>query len=43
MPIIAIFRGGALPYLICNIIVLLAISLFAPLTTWLPLALGYSL
>ena len=33
MPIIAIFRG-ALPYLICNIIVLLAISLFAPLTTW---------
>ncbi|NBH71626.1 TRAP transporter large permease [Clostridiaceae bacterium] len=42
MPIIAIFRG-ALPYLICNIIVLLAISLFAPLTTWLPLALGYSL
>ena len=42
MPIIAIFKG-ALPYLICNIIVLLAISLFAPLTTWLPLALGYSL
>lgn len=42
MPIIAIFRG-ALPYLICNIIVLLAISLWAPLTTWLPLALGYSL
>lgn len=42
MPIIAIFRG-ALPYLICNIIVLMAISLFAPLTTWLPLALGYSL
>ena len=42
MPIIAIFKG-ALPYLICNIIVLMAISLFAPLTTWLPLALGYSL
>ncbi len=42
MPIIAIFRG-ALPYLICNVIVLMAISLFAPLTTWLPLALGYSL
>lgn len=42
MPIIAIFRG-ALPYLICNIIVLMVISLFAPLTTWLPLALGYSL
>lgn len=42
MPIIAIFKG-ALPYLICNIIVLLTISLWAPLTTWLPLALGYSL
>lgn len=42
MPIIAIFRG-ALPYLVCNIIVLIAISLWAPLTTWLPLALGYSL
>lgn len=42
MPIIAIFKG-ALPYLICNIIVLLAISLWAPLTTWLPLLLGYSL
>ncbi len=42
MPIITIFRG-ALPYLICNVIVLMAISLFAPLTTWLPLALGYSL
>lgn len=42
MPIISIFKG-ALPYLICNIIVLMAISLFAPLTTWLPLALGYSL
>ncbi|MCI6887406.1 MAG: TRAP transporter large permease [Lachnospiraceae bacterium] len=42
MPIIAIFKG-ALPYVICNIIVLLAISLWAPLTTWLPLMLGYSL
>lgn len=42
MPIIAIFRG-ALPYLVCNIIVLLVISLWSPLTTWLPLALGYSL
>jgi len=42
MPIIDIFKG-ALPYLICNIIVLLAISLWSPLTTWLPLALGYSL
>lgn len=42
MPIIAIFKG-ALPYLICNIIVLLAISLCGPLTTWLPQLLGYSL
>lgn len=42
MPIIAFFKG-ALPYLICNIIVLLAISLWGPLTTWLPLMLGYSL
>lgn len=42
MPVVDIFKG-ALPYLTCNIIVLLAISLFAPLTTWLPLALGYSL
>lgn len=42
MPVIAIFKG-ALPYLVCNIIVLLAISLWGPLTTWLPLLLGYSL
>ena len=42
MPIIAIFKG-ALPYVICNIVVLLAISLWAPLTTWLPQLLGYSL
>lgn len=42
MPVISIFKG-ALPYVICNIIVLLAISLWAPLTTWLPLLLGYSL
>ncbi len=42
MPIISIFKG-ALPYLICNVIVLIAISLIGPLTTWLPLALGYSL
>ncbi len=42
MPIFAIFKG-ALPYVICNILVLIAISLWAPLTTWLPLMLGYSL
>lgn len=42
MPVIKIFKG-ALPYVICNIIVLIAISLWAPLTTWLPQLLGYSL
>lgn len=42
MPIVDIFKG-ALPYVICNLIVLIAISLWAPLTTWLPLILGYSL
>lgn len=42
MPIVDIFKG-ALPYVICNIIVLVAISLWGPLTTWLPLLLGYSL
>ena len=42
MPIIEIFRH-ALPYITCNIIVLIAIAVFEPLTTWLPLMLGYSL
>lgn len=42
MPIVDIFKG-ALPYVICNIIVLISISLWGPLTTWLPLQLGYSL
>ena len=42
MPVIKIFKG-ALPYVICNIIVLIAISLWGPLTTWLPQLLGYSL
>lgn len=40
MPIIDIFKG-ALPYVTCNVIVLVAISLFPPLTTWLPALLGY--
>ena len=40
MPIIDIFKG-ALPYIICNIIVLIAISLWPALTTWLPALLGY--
>lgn len=42
MPVINIFKG-ALPYIICNIIVLIAISLWGPLTTWLPVLMGYSI
>ena len=42
MPIIDIFKG-ALPYVICNVIVLISISVFPALTTALPLAMGYSL
>lgn len=42
MPIIDIFKGAA-PYLICNVIVLISISVWAPLTTWLPTMLGYSI
>lgn len=42
MPIIRIFKG-ALPFVICNVIVLIAISLWPTLTTWLPLLLNYSL
>lgn len=40
MPVVDIFKG-ALPYLCCNIIVLICISLWTPLTTWLPTILGY--
>jgi len=40
MPIISIFKG-ALPYVTCNVIVLIAISIFPALTTWLPTILGY--
>ena len=40
MPIIDIFKG-ALPYVTCNIIVLICISLFPALTTWLPTIMGY--
>lgn len=40
MPIIEIFKGAA-PYVCCNIIILLAITLWAPLTTWFPALLGY--
>jgi tripartite ATP-independent transporter DctM subunit len=42
MPIIDIFKGAA-PYLVCNVIVLIAISLCPALTTWLPQMMGYSL
>lgn len=42
MPIIDIFKGAA-PYVLCNVLVLLAISLFPVLTTWLPQMLGYTL
>lgn len=40
MPIIDIFKG-ALPYVTCNVIVLIAISLIPQLTIWLPALLGY--
>ena len=42
MPIIDIFKGAA-PYVVCNIIVLLSISVIPQLTTWLPSIMGYSL
>ena len=40
MPVIDIFKG-ALPYVTCNVLVLIAISLFPVLTTWLPAIMGY--
>ncbi|MDR1932887.1 MAG: TRAP transporter large permease [Spirochaetales bacterium] len=40
MPIIEIFKGAA-PYVTCNVIVLIAISLIPPLTTWLPSYISY--
>ena len=40
MPVIDIFKG-ALPYVTCNVLVLIAISLFPVLTTWLPVIMGY--
>ena len=42
MPVIDIFKGAA-PYIICNIIVLIAISSIPQLTTWLPLLMGYTI
>lgn len=41
MPIIDIFLG-ALPYVICNVLVLISISMWSPLTEWLPTLLGYT-
>ena len=40
MPIVEIFKG-AMPYVICNVLVLIAISIFPPLTTWLPSIISY--
>lgn len=42
MPIIEIFKGAA-PYVICNVIVLISISMIPAFTTWLPFILGYSI
>ena len=42
MPIIDIFKGAA-PYVACNVIILVLISVWPWLTTFLPLAMGYSL
>lgn len=40
MPIIDTFKGAA-PYLACNVLVLILITLVPALTTWLPGLLGY--
>lgn len=40
MPVIEIFKG-ALPFVACNIVVLLLISLIPALTTWLPSLMSY--
>jgi tripartite ATP-independent transporter DctM subunit len=40
MPIIDIFKGAA-PYVVCNVVVLISISLIPPLTTWLPSYISY--
>lgn len=42
MPVIEIFKGAA-PYVICNVIVLIAISVIPALTTFLPVLMGYSI
>ena len=40
MPIIDIFKG-ALPFILCNVTVLILISVFPALTTWLPSCMSY--
>jgi tripartite ATP-independent transporter DctM subunit len=40
MPVIEIFRG-AFPFVVCNVVVLVLISLFPALTTWLPSFMTY--
>jgi len=40
MPVIDIFKGAA-PYILCNVIVLIAISVWPELTAFLPRLLGY--
>jgi len=40
MPIFEIFKG-ALPFVLCNVVVLILISLFPALTTWLPNFISY--
>lgn len=42
MPVIEIFKH-AFPFLMCNFTILILISFWEPLTTWLPLLMGYSL
>lgn len=40
MPVIDIFKGAA-PYILCNVIVLVAISVWPELTAFLPRLMGY--
>ena len=40
MPILDIFKG-AVPYIICNLLVLIAVTLIPALTTWLPTLIRY--
>ena len=40
MPVMDIFRSAS-PFIVCNVLVLILISLWEPFTTWLPGLLGY--